>query len=95
MNMNGNQRMGTNITEQEIQKHKNKLNNLIIRLNNTHNIDEEASINYEIKNESECLSSLLNIKRNEVNQQNIQNNFNNIQIPNIMNNNIQIPNDEY
>ena len=24
-NMNGNQRIGTNITEQEIQKHKNKL----------------------------------------------------------------------
>ena len=47
-------------------------------------------INNEIKNESECLSSLLNIKRNELfNQQNIlNNNFNNnIQIPNMMNDN--------
>ena len=78
---------GNNITEQEIQKYKNKL-----IINNTHNIDEETSINNEIKNESEFLSSLLNIKRNELNQQNIQNNVNNIQIPNIMNNNIQIPN---
>ena len=90
MNMNGNQGMGTNITEQEIQNHKNKLNNLIFRLNNTHNLDEETIINNEIKNESECLSSLLNIKRNELfNQQNIlNNNFNNnIQIPNMMNDN--------
>ena len=79
MNMKGNQGMGTNITEQEIQNHKNKLNNLIFRLNNTHNLDEETIINNEIKNESECLSSLLNIKRNELfNQQNIlNNNFNN------------------
>ena len=90
MNMNGNQGMGKNITEQEIQNHKNKLNNLIFRLNNTHNLDEETIINNEIKNESECLSSLLNIKRNELfNQQNIlNNNFNNnIQIPNMMNGN--------
>ena len=90
MNMNGNQGMGTNITEQEIQNHKNKLNNLIFRLNNTHNLDEETIINNEIKIESECLSSLLNIKRNELfNQQNIlNNNFNNnIQIPNMMNDN--------
>ena len=87
MNMNGNQGMWTNITEQEIQNHKNKLNNLIFRLNNTHNLDEETIINNEIKNESECLSSLLNIKRNELfNQQNIlNNNFNNnIPIPIMM-----------
>ena len=69
--------MGNNITEQEIQKHKDKLNNLIFRLYNTHNIDEENSINNEIKNESEFLSSLFNIKRNELNQNNNMNNNNN------------------
>ena len=72
-----NNMMGNNITEQEIQKHKDKLNNLIFRLNNTHNIDEENSINNEIKNESEFLSSLFNIKRNELNQNNNMNNNNN------------------
>ena len=75
--MQQNNMMGNNITEQEIQKHKDKLNNLIFRLNNTHNIDEENSINNEIKNESEFLSSLFNIKRNELNQNNNMNNNNN------------------
>ena len=77
MQQEQNNKMRNNITEQEIQKHKDKLNNLIFRLNNTHNIDEENSINNEIKNESEFLSSLFNIKRNELNQNNNMNNNNN------------------
>ena len=77
MQQEQNNMMRNNITEQEIQKHKDKLNNLIFRLNNTHNIDEENSINNEIKNESEFLSSLFNIKRNELNQNNNMNNNNN------------------
>ena len=77
MQQEQNNMMGNNITEQEIQKHKDKLNNLIFRLNNTHNIDEENSINNEIKNESEFLSSLFNIKRKELNQNNNMNNNNN------------------
>ena len=69
--------MGSPTTEQEIQKHKDKLNNLINKLNNTHKIDEEISINNEIKSETDCISSLLNIKKNEINQNNnIKNNFN-------------------
>ena len=83
MNMNMNQAMGNSITEQEIQKHKNNINNLTFKLNNTHNIDEEILINNEMKKENECLSSLLNIKKNELNQQNMMNN--NI-IQNMMNN---------
>ena len=83
MNMNMNQAMGNSITEQEIQKHKKNINNLTFKLNNTHNIDEEILINNEIKKENECLSSLLNIKKNELNQQNMMNN--NI-IQNMMNN---------
>ena len=63
MNMNMNQAMGNGITEQEIQKHKNNINNLTFKLNNTHNIDEEILINNEMKKENECLSSLLNIKK--------------------------------
>ena len=55
------------IIEQEIQNHKNKLNILISKLINTHDIDEETSINNTIKNETEFLSSLLNIKKNELN----------------------------
>ena len=39
--------LGSSITEEEIQNHKNKLKNLITKLNNTHNIDEEISINNE------------------------------------------------
>ena len=82
MNMNMNQAMGNGITEQEIQKHKNNINNLTFKLNNTHNIDEEILINNEMKKENECLSSLLNIKKNELNQQNMNNNI----IQNMMNN---------
>ena len=62
------QMMGSSITEEEIQNHKNKLKNLISKLINTHNIDEEVSINNEIKNETEFLSSLFKIKRNDINQ---------------------------
>ena len=65
MNQEQKNMMGNIVTEQEIQNHKNKLNNLIFRLNNTHNIYEENSINNEIKKETEFLSSLFNIKRNE------------------------------
>ena len=61
MNMNMFQEMGNDITEQEIQKHKKTLNKLIMKLNNTHNIDEEISINNEIRKETEFLSSLFNI----------------------------------
>ena len=50
----------------EIQNHKNKLHNLTTRLINTNNIDEETSINNEIKTETEFLSSLLFIKKNEL-----------------------------
>ena len=67
--------MGSSITEEEIQNHKNKIKNLITKLINTHNIDEETSINNDIKNETEFLSSLFKIKRNELNQ-NMNNNTN-------------------
>ena len=87
IDMKNDNKMWSNVTEQEIQKHKNRLNNLIYKLNNTHNIDEENSINNEIKNESEFLSSLLNIKRKELNQNNnIINISNNNNINNINNN---------
>ena len=69
--------MGSFITEQEIQNRKNKLNELINKLINTHNIEDETSFINEIKNQTDFLSSLLNIKRNELNQ---NNNMNNIQI---------------
>ena len=68
--------MGNSITEEEIQNHKNKLKNLISKLINTHNIDEETSINNDIKNETEFLSSLFKIKKNEINK----NNNNNMQM---------------
>ena len=67
---------GSNITEQEIKKHKDKLTNLIFRLNDTHNLNEDNFINNEIKNETEFLSSLLDIKRSELNQNNNMNNNN-------------------
>ena len=97
IDMDNDNLMGSNITEQEIQKHKNKLNNLVYRLNNTHNIDEENSINNEIKNESEFLSSLLNIKRKELNPNNNMinksnnNNINSINNLNNINNNFMNP----
>ena len=57
-----NNMMSGPMTEQEIQKHKNRLNQLISKLINTHNIEEEISINNEIKKETDILQSLLNIK---------------------------------
>ena len=56
------------ITYKEIQNHKKKLHNLTTQLINTNNIEEETSINDEIKNEFEFLSSLLKIKRNTINK---------------------------
>jgi len=71
--------IGNYITEEEIQNHKNKLKNLITKLINTHNIDEEILINNEIKNETEFLSSLFKIKKNELNQNNNNMNINPMQ----------------
>ena len=79
--------------QQEINNHKTKLMNLINNLINTQLLNEEVSINNEIKKESECLISLLNIKQNTLmNQININNNmnFNPFMIqPNLMMANIQ------
>ena len=61
--------------QQEINMHKSNLLNLINNLINTQLIDEEISINNDIKTESECLKSLLNIK--QTNQMNIINQNNN------------------
>ena len=90
--MNG---RGKQATEQEIERHKNKLNNLTSKLINIHDIDEETSIIKEIKDEADCLFSLFNIKRNEIKQylsQNNNMNNNNFNVPmfgqNIFNNNI-------
>ena len=80
-NINFNMNMGSYATEQEILKLKNKLNNLIMKLFNTHNLEEEISTNAEIKNQTEFLSSLLNIKRNELN---LNNNMNNMQMQQMM-----------
>ena len=79
--------------QQEINNHKTKLMTLINNLINTQLLNEEVSINNEIKKESECLISLLNIKQNTLmNQININNNmnFNPFMIqPNLMMANIQ------
>jgi len=61
----------------EINKHKNKIYDLSIRLINTMDINEEFSINNEIQKETEFLLSLLNIKMNEIKTNNNMNNFNN------------------
>ena len=79
--MGNSEEMGSQIIEEEIQNHKNKLNNLITKLINTHNIDNETSINNEIKNETEFLSSLFKIKKNEHNQKNNNMNMNQMQQP--------------
>ena len=76
---------GSQITEKEIQIHKNKLNYLINQLISVHDVDEETSINNEIKVESECLKSLLNIKKKEIVQ------YNNMQKDNMNNNNFFNP----
>ena len=54
-------------TLEEIKKHKNRINELSTKLINAMDINEEILINTEIKNETEFLSTLLNIKRNEIN----------------------------
>ena len=46
----------------EINKHKTNIINLAMKLSNTFIINEEISINNEIKKETEFLESLLNIK---------------------------------
>ena len=63
--------------QQEINLHKGKLMSLVNNLINTQLIIEEISINNEIKKESECLISLLNIKqKNLLNKMNYNINFN-------------------
>ena len=52
--------------QQEINKHKTKLTQLTNNLINTQLINEEIYINNEIKKESECLVSLLNVKQNDL-----------------------------
>ena len=64
-----------NYTLDEIRKHKNKLYDLSNKLINTFDINQEIMINNEIKYEAECLLSLLNIKKNEINNSNNQNNM--------------------
>ena len=56
------------INQTKINKHKINIINLAMKLRNIFNINEEISINNEIKKETEFLQSLLDIK----NQQNIQ-----------------------
>ena len=62
-------------TLEEIRKHKNRINELSTKLLNAMDINEEILINTEIKNETEFLSTLLNIKRNEINNNNTQQMF--------------------
>ena len=64
-----------NYTLEEIRKHKNKINELSNKLINIFDVNEEIMINKEIKYETECLLSLLNIKKNEINNINNQNNI--------------------
>ena len=59
----------------EINNHKNNISNLSTKLLNAYDINEEISINNEIKKETEILVSLLNIKMKIImaqNQQQIQ-----------------------
>ena len=61
----------------EINKHKFNILSLANKLINTFNINEEMSINNEIKKETEFLLSLLNIKNNAImNQMAMNNNMN-------------------
>ena len=57
--------MQANFIQEEINTHKTKLLSLINNLINTQLINEEIFINNEIKKESECLISLLNVKQKE------------------------------
>ena len=66
-----------NFIQLEINKHKNELKNLINNLINTENINEEIMYNNQIKKESEFITSLLNVKQNNIMNQMIQcNNMN-------------------
>ena len=80
--------------QQEINIHKSKLFNLINNLVNTQLIDDEISINNDIKTESECLKSLLNIKQNNpMNNVNQNSSFNEnpfIFQPNLFNNQLMM-----
>ena len=75
----------------EINKHKNKLLNLFNKLINSVDINEKIAINNEMKTETEFLSSLLNIKKSYLGQDNLQNNNINFMNQNLnqnINNNI-------
>ena len=86
--------------QQELNEHKYKIKILIDNLINTQNINEEIMLNNEIKNETEFIISLLNIKRNLIMNQMVQGNnmnFNQLNIgcnrigmnqPNIVSNNL-------
>ena len=69
-------------TLEEIKKHKIKISNLSIQLINTNNIADEIMLNNEIKNETNYILSLLNIKINEIQLNNniINNNNQNFNI---------------
>ena len=60
---------------EEIKKHKNKMNELSARLINITDINEEILLNTEIKNETEFLLSLFNIKKNLININQFPNQF--------------------
>ena len=60
---------------EEIKKHKNKMNELTTRLINITDINEEILLNTEIKNETEFLLSLFNIKKNLININQFPNQF--------------------
>ena len=68
--------MEVNFIQEEINLHKTKLMSLINNLINTQLINEEIFINNEIKKESECLISLLNVKQKELLNQMNNNNIN-------------------
>ena len=61
--------------QNEINKHKININNLSTNLFNSFDVNEEISIASQLKNETELLISLLNIKKNSM--LNISNNMNN------------------
>ena len=52
---------------EEIKQHKIKIYDILIQLINTNNVDEEIILNNEIKNETNFIFSLLNIKKNLTN----------------------------
>ena len=77
----------------EINKHKFNVLSLSNKLINTYEINQEISINNEIKKETEFLLSLLNIKNsammNQMGMNNNMNFFNPMMNPNFVNNNNQ------